>query len=418
MELLAQWFAALVKTIPAFLLNPFTYVGIVLVIMSWRKQQGMERKLFGTRLHRPEDVLPRQLGSGLIAGACLSIILLLSGVVLSPAAFLLLWVIALLLSLMGIRFLSFAYAGGLLALANLITGHISLPEHPWLAWLWTSLHSIHLPSLYLFLALLYLTQAVLLWLGKTEHMTPVWLQGKRGKTVGGYLWQPIWIVPIVSVSPRGEPLLPYWSTLGQVTSVDPLYQSWPLVAPASELTYGLILLPAAITFSARITSSSPQDYLRFSARWLLGYALILLVMGWVAISWSWVSVLALLLTVLGYETLYWVLRYREEKGRPSYMHPPEGIKIMAVIPNTPAAKMGLKPGEVVVKVNGQPIHQSEQLYEALSKNKAFCKLEVINAEGESKFPQCSLYADDHHQLGLILAPDHQGASWRNTVLMD
>lgn len=41
-------------------------------------------------------------------------------------------------------------------------------------------------------------------------------------------------------------------------------------------------------------------------------------------------------------------------------------------------------------------------------NPAFCKLEVQNREGESKYLQRAIYAGDHHQLGIILVPDPDG----------
>jgi hypothetical protein len=419
MELLIQWSVGLLKTIPALFLNPFTYLGIMLVVLSWRRQQVIERKLFGTRLHRPEDVLPRQLGSGLCAGLLLSFLLVLFGVVISPNAIFILWVLVLLFGLLGVRYLSFAYAGSVLAVLSLVARHFPAPKGDWAEWLWTSLQSVHLPSLFVLIALLHLTQAVLLALGKTEDMSPVWTRGKRGKTVGGYQWQPVWFVPLFVVAESGEFLLPFWpAPFTEVQAVDALYPSWPLLAMSPELVYGFALLPGLISYSAHVIVSSPRDYLRYSAKWLSIYAMVLLVISVGTMAWEWLSIVALLFAVAGYDALFWVLRYREQRGQPAYVHPAHGLKILAVIPGTPAAKMGLKPGEVVVKVNGCAVRQSGQLYQALSKNKAFCKLEVLNAEGESKFPQCSLYEDDHHQLGLILAPDDQGVSWRKTVLMD
>jgi hypothetical protein len=50
-----------------------------------------------------------------------------------------------------------------------------------------------------------------------------------------------------------------------------------------------------------------------------------------------------------------------------------------------------------------------QLHEALRMNPAFCKLEVQNREGESKYLQSPIYDGDHHQLGIILVPETDGA---------
>lgn len=79
--------------------------------------------------------------------------------------------------------------------------------------------------------------------------------------------------------------------------------------------------------------------------------------------------------------------------------------MLAVLPGSPAEELGIRAGESIVKVNGVPVPTKEDLHAALRINPAFCKLEVLNLAGESKFLQRAIYAGDHHQLGAILAPD-------------
>ncbi|WP_238328010.1 hypothetical protein [Paenibacillus gorillae] len=67
--------------------------------------------------------------------------------------------------------------------------------------------------------------------------------------------------------------------------------------------------------------------------------------------------------------------------------------------------MGLQPGEIIAKVNGVRVYNKEDLHAALQSNSALSKLEVLNHAGEVKFVQRARYAGDHHQLGVILAPD-------------
>ncbi|MNJ56061.1 Cell division topological determinant MinJ [compost metagenome] len=76
-----------------------------------------------------------------------------------------------------------------------------------------------------------------------------------------------------------------------------------------------------------------------------------------------------------------------------------------MLPGSPAAELGIQVGETIIKVNGIPVPTKEELHAALRMNSAFCKLEVRNLAGESKFLQRAIYAGEHHQLGAILAPD-------------
>lgn len=414
-----QSLSAGVKSIPAILLNPFTYVALAMVIYGAWRQLTWERRLFGIRLHTLGELVLQRVGKGLGVGLLLSLFLLVPGVTLAPHAFFFLWIFALILALFGLRFLNFVYAGAWLGLLVLVTHWIEPPQYPWLEGLWASLKVIHLPALYLFIGLATFIQGILIAWSRPQELSPVWIKGKRGKSVGGYQWQPVWFVPVLYAAEVGAPFLPNWEIpVFSAQAALPSISGWPLLPTGSGGDYALFALPIVYSFQARIVASTPQNYLRFSANWLAGFGFLLAVISLAAYRWSWLAIVALLFSVAGFEGLHWVNRQRERKGQPAYVNPAQGIKILAVIPGSPAAKMGIKPGEVVVKVNGMAVNQPGQLYEALSKNKAFCKLEVTDSQGESRFPQCSLYEDDHHQLGLILAPDDQGASKRKTVLMD
>ena len=40
-------------------------------------------------------------------------------------------------------------------------------------------------------------------------------------------------------------------------------------------------------------------------------------------------------------------------------------------------------------------------YEALQQNRAHCKLEVLDVNGQIRFVQRALYEGDHHELGIL-----------------
>jgi S1-C subfamily serine protease len=117
------------------------------------------------------------------------------------------------------------------------------------------------------------------------------------------------------------------------------------------------------------------------------------------------AIVAAIVAVVGHEGLFWLSRWREGNAPPAFIQPANGVKVMAVIPGTPAEEMGILPGEVIVKVNGVSVRQKEDLYPALHVNPAFCKMEVLTHQGEIKFVQCAVYAGNHHQLGIIVVPD-------------
>ncbi len=121
--------------------------------------------------------------------------------------------------------------------------------------------------------------------------------------------------------------------------------------------------------------------------------------------WSPLTLVAALLALLLHEGLSWYSALEERSTSPSFVHPPVGRKVLAVLPGSPAQELGILPGEVLLKVNGVLLTDAAQLHEALRMNPAYCKLEVQNREGESKYLQRPIYDGDHHQLGMILVPE-------------
>ncbi|MED4986517.1 PDZ domain-containing protein, partial [Geobacillus stearothermophilus] len=101
--------------------------------------------------------------------------------------------------------------------------------------------------------------------------------------------------------------------------------------------------------------------------------------------------------------------HRADRARPPrFARHPQGVVIVGVLPNSKAEQMGLSIGEVIVKANGVPVQTEAEFYEALQRNRAFCKLEVISHNGEIRFVQGAVYEDGHHELGLLFV--HQRGS--------
>jgi predicted metalloprotease with PDZ domain len=79
--------------------------------------------------------------------------------------------------------------------------------------------------------------------------------------------------------------------------------------------------------------------------------------------------------------------------------------VLGVIPGSPAEALGITAGQTIVRVNGVRVAVKEDLHRALRQNPAYVKLELADENGEIRFMQRALYAGEHHQLGIILAPD-------------
>ncbi len=79
--------------------------------------------------------------------------------------------------------------------------------------------------------------------------------------------------------------------------------------------------------------------------------------------------------------------------------------VLGIIPNTPAEDLELKIGEIITKVNGIPVKNVSDFYEALQHNRAYVKLEIIGLNGEIRFDQRASYEGEHHELGILFVKD-------------
>jgi hypothetical protein len=379
--------------------NPFFYAGIIYVVLHLRKQIQFERKLFHTRLHSLVKDTWQSVWGGWMGGAAASVALAFIGPSLRTETLILVWGIAVILALFRVRFLCLAYAGGVLGILQVIMMQIPGVDK------WTDISGIGIlvdwilkadvPSVLAVAAVLHLLEAWLIRVQGERLASPMFFESKRGKIVGGYQMEGFWLVPLVLIIPSAGgsmETLPWQSFLsGQLWSSGWTIAAFPVMIGFAEIT--MILLPKR---KARRTSN-----------FLFLYGLVLLAASLLAASWSVLIIIASILAIGLHEAIILYGHWQEAKRTPVFVHQPRGLMVMTVLPGSAAEELGIQSGELIHKVNGTRIHHKSELHQAMRINPAFCKMEVINLDGEIKFVQHPLFAGQHHQLGLILAPDEE-----------
>ncbi|WP_127580279.1 PDZ domain-containing protein [Paenibacillus koleovorans] len=396
MELTLDILDRLLDAFVQSLVQPFYLIGILFVAFQYHKQIQLERKLFSTRLHFLLDTTWRTLLGGIIAGFLGSVVMAFVGASLTPAAVLWLWGTTIVLALLRLRFLCMAYAVGVLGLLNELATLLgpSVAEGSLWPRLLGSLEGLPMPSLIALAAVLHLIEAFLVrWQGSRMAM-PLFVENKRGRMVGSYRLQQFWPVPLFLLVPMAS---------GGATVELP----WtPLLGDALWTAgWGFIAFPAMLGYAESTMSRLPGAKAAGSAIRLAVYGVVVLGLALLAEWQQPLIALASFGVIALHEAVVWLGRREEAQEMPRFVHGPAGLTILAVLPNGPAADMGLEAGEIIVKVNGTPVRTRIELYQALSINPAYCKLEVLNLEGHSKFVNRALFMGDHHQLGVILCPD-------------
>jgi len=370
---------------------PYFYIAIALVWWHARHTVTLQRRLYHVRLYGAPRLTLARLAAGLAAGFALSLVGMGAGAALNGETLMFVWIGMGVLALFQLRYVCLAYAAGAIGLLQYAaewTG-FGVAEGP-AAEALRMLYAIDVPALLFIAGLLHIAEGLLVRLQSKTLTIPLFLQGKRGKPMGAYAIAGVWPIPLLWLVPSSDGgfALP-----------------WAPLFGGDAVAWSFLAFPVLIGFSDRTAAYWPEAKAKFSGNLIMLYGAMIAGLAVCAIYWPPVVAIASAAAFLLHEGLLWIGRSRERGKEPLYSQDSTGVKVLAVLPGTPAAELGLQAGEVIKKVNGAVVRNKEELHAALQLQSAYCKLEVVNREGHLKFLQRARYQGEHYQLGLIPAPD-------------
>ena len=390
-RLVLEWILEMAWGFAKLFIHPVFYLTFLLAAFLGISRVKRERKDFHVRSENAYYELRQFLPLGLLLGLGISTIMIAAGVVIPLAAILFIAVITILLSIR-VRLLSSVYTVGLAFFAVLFVAgkEWSVPLFPEL---FSSLEDKLYPSITVLLALLVVAEGILILKNGKKGTSPKLMTSKRGQRVGVHELKRVWMVPLLLLIP-GDALqhLPF--------------EWWPVFDVNGE-GYGLLLVPFALGHYQHIQGALPTQAVTHIGKQIIAHGFILTA---IAIASYWLPILSLAvvaIAILGREVISFSQKIKEENGPFYFSKRNQGVMILGVLPNSPAQKMKLSVGEIVSKVNGVLVHNEKEVYEALQRNRAHCKLEVLDVNGQIRFVQRALYEGDHHELGILFVQDEK-----------
>ncbi len=370
------------------LINPLLYISCIVIFLLSLRRIKREREAFHTRVYAQVADWTIPFFPALITGALLSVITGAVGVVL-PKEFLGLLVIFSILFVLTcqVRLMTPVYVCGMMLI--LYGFEFFLKDIAFLHPMFDVFANVPMYVIALLLALFVVAEGTLIRMNGVKFSSPNLLRSKRGKWIGSHEIRRLWVVPILFFIPDG--LIPSGGY-------------WPIFT-FGDSGWQPILFPFLLGFQQQVKAALPQTAIHKIGRRVtaLGFILLLLAIGCYYLP----SLLALVgfVAIVGREWLSLQAKKHDEKESPFFATRKEGCVVLGVLPGSPAEKMGIAVGETITKVNGQAVDGEESFYQALQKNSAFCKLHVLNLEGEIRFAQGAVYDGEHHQLGVLLVKD-------------
>lgn len=371
----------ILKLIGSYLLTPVLWLGILYVIISYNQRINKERKQFRVAINKDFYEGRNFIKYGLfffVMGSLISMILGLTLPTNSVYIYQILVVLAFLINgFSTTSMLLVMTAAGILELVvpRFITffGDV-FPEISGPSWLLLIFISI--------LADYYLTRNM-----KKHPLSPRIKSGKRGRNIATYLGRETVVFPLLALIPSGtlSSTLNFW-----------------LVFNIGNQKFSLILFPIFISTSVKVIKRAKerviQDKLK-NTELLLGLTFVLIVLTKFMSKLFLISLIILTVVSIFLEIK---LRKKEKNANSWYVETDEGIRIISVQPETPAAKMKLQPGDVILTCNNRVVNSEEEFYQALQLNSAYCHVKVRTYEGDLRIAESAIFMDSPHEIGLIL----------------
>lgn len=389
-SLVQEWGFEVLKGLGKLFLNPVFYYLFFLAAILGVSRVKRERKNFHVRAENAYFELRQLLPLGILIGFLLSIVMIGVGVVIPIETILFVAIFTFLWSFTtNIRMLSPIYTVGFAFFATIFF----LRQE----WSFPLIQS-HTPdwnvnflsSIAVLLCMLVVAEGLLIFFNGRKGTSPKVIMSRRGLKVGAHEVKRLWMLPLFLVIP-GE-------------AISAPFDWWPVFTIAGQ-SYSILLVPFAIGFSQQIQGMQPAFALKQFGKRVILFGILLTCLSAVGYWYPLASILVVALAIIGRELLTLRQRITDDNSPFYFSKRNHGVMILGILPESPAAKMGLGVGELITKVNGVKVHNEESFYNALQKNRAHCKLEVLDINDQIRLVQRALYEGENYKLGILFVLD-------------
>ncbi|WP_434813680.1 PDZ domain-containing protein [Bacillus halotolerans] len=383
-----QWGFELLKSAGLFFLHPLFWFFVIVSLAFGYVRIKRERKTFHTRIADIYDELKFTYTKGLIPGILLSIVLGVLGISI-PLGMLAIIAVMTAAAALTLRanWMSAAY---IVSVSMLIGFGLQVNQAEPFLDRFPQGFAVVWPALAVFLGLLVIAEGAVAYRSAHVKTSPGLVVSSRGLPIGQQLANRIWLLPLFILVP-GNGLESHLSW-------------WPVFSVPGG-AFHFLWIPYFVGFGQRVQGSLPETSIRITAKRVCILGLIVSALGAASLLWTPLAGAAACAAVLGRIFLSVKQRVNDNAAPFYFSKRDQGLMVLGIIPNTPAEDLELKIGEIITKVNGVPVKHVSDFYEALQRNRAYVKLEIIGLNGEIRFDQRASYEGEHHELGILFVKD-------------
>ncbi|TCO70748.1 PDZ domain-containing protein [Marinisporobacter balticus] len=370
-------------TIITVFLNPFFWVVIGLIYTQYKRIYEMKRNVVGETKISIKDMTINAVGIGVMGGIVGTIVIMIFGITIDPRDFYFILPLAILLMLINVRYICFSYSGGFVALSSLIFG---VPK-------------LNVSSIIAIIAILHLIESILIYFDGYKEAVPIFVENKKYGLVGGFSMQRFWPIPFAvlilaagQLAGTQEVNLPDW---------------WPLFKASKameNIPLQITAVVAALGYGDMVLSDTPRNKCKKSAKRLFVYSVVLLILSVISTRLTIFKWIATLFAPLAHEYLIIISQREEKSAVPIFRKHSSGITILDVKKDGVGMLMGLKQGDVMIKINNTFVNEKENLQDVLDTFPPYIWMEVIDSNGNRKTLEHKNYQTGINNLGLVIVP--------------
>lgn len=375
------------RAIGRFFINPLLYIAIIMSIFLGYRRVKRERKHFHIRLLEGWSEFANLTRFALVS-IVVSLMILALGLTVPVAFLFALTVISFVLTIIYFYHFLSPIVTFTLAFAVIVAMQYYNTTFTVLDWTiegntYTDGFAVSVTAI---VAFLLIVEGMLIQREGEQFASPYKEKTKRGLQSAAYLTKRIALFPILFLVPG--------------TVIDTYLPWWPQIT-LGETGLSLVLFPVVIGFQQKARKTLPHYLFPQLGAHIKKLGIVTSAVAVGAYFEPLVAIIGLPVMLLIRLLISFVVTQKEKSHLYAASPSEQGVKIIAVLPNSPAEKMGLQAGEVIKRVNGQLVKTEKELYEALQINAAHCRLEVIDHHNELRLTQYVVHYNDNHKIGVI-----------------
>lgn len=371
-----------------------------------RKTSAMQKAIIGENINSPLELTASQIVLGIFGGVLGSVILSYFGVLFDEnSGIYMIFIFSILLMFLKPRFICFSYSGAIIGALSLIVNDFSVLVYGKPA-MNGALH-IDITALMTLVGILHVIEGLLVSVDGHRGAIPVFTNS-NGKIAGGFAFKRYWPIPIVIIL-----LTLINQSSGGAADTTSIYtpDGWPFI----NLPYAQSMLKNAAIYMAPFYAMLGYSSITFtrtkrqkavsSGIGIFIYGVVLTGVAQLAAFGLILKVFVVIFAPLAHEFMLRVQSYMELKNEPKYVSETEGIMVLEVAPNSPAAVMGIKSGDTLTEINNIKIDDENDVVESIKQtiNKIVVRIRKVDGT-ERQFDYGNFAAGQ--RLGVVFVPRH------------